>query len=1694
MATSTAPPAPVLARRAPFSRRVADAGSREAREAHDRAATLIGAFERGAHERTLLRKKREAALLIERVQRGHRTRRGRHAAYPAARQAAEPAPPIELIQPLRLLVCGHEWSGASEIAVRSQRISTHVPLAHQCIPSCHDPSTFLSCARPCLPPSVSQHALGKRLAVPCVQLDDNSLRDMVNLDASSSWIIDGCMSTHPQRQAALKLPHPPTHWALCSIEDGLAEARALSAGSAVGAALARVNGQETLAAAIRASGAITSAAATHLAQLPDDDARRAAVQARLCEWKLGMVATYSEARPASSFLRVDTGGAATSLGAQEEILQAVLPSQAEVEAARVRRQGDAQRRLAQQRQHRPARVGGHNMASRVRSRGREASPSEEDTAYEGEEEDEEEEESSTTRQGWAWPPLQPTTPTAAVAIRRAGLGVSGWRSHSLLSRLSKFSSQLVRSTVQLDATVLISLAGASLPPAALLGVHSSGRNPSTGGEPAEEEEEEEEEWMLSCEATVVDSHGEVLPEVLTARTRAAKCASARPEVWWHEELVLSVPRSVLSRTDAMLRLTLWDEDGADAPVGVAERSLRAIVQDSVQSRFWDRLDEDWALRSFGGAPTGGADGGGGVDEERRRAAMSSNTGRVHAKLFTLDVVGAFDELHTHAGRAGELDTVHAHELAALETELRAAFQREAEQAQMELARVDEERARAEERLEVLQAEHRQELRALQSSVEASVEARLREEGVKAAEPTPVGGPIGGEADPPQALPLPEEEAQAEADAVAEAAAKAAEEAAAAAQAEAEKEQQEILRVFNEIDEDGSGDIDAAELKGALKALGLDVDVQASKSVLQKYTESDTLDLKEFGALVQALQKSLGKTWQQAAADAAKAKAEAEAAKKAREEARRAREAERAKRAATNNKPVAPGAKKDVRSTGAQTKQKGMAKLSAVDAMILLDLNGGDDEVHSRGKQGDARENKQLRERCTLLLAAQERDQAAAEATESVLLGELQKAEEAVEMLASVLQDVLQDPKRKKSKNPFAWLEDAKKKKAAEKNEPSSFKKPDAAAGGAPKRGSTHATPKGVEPGRSVIASSKVASDVPGGEEPQDAPQPALKAPEGSAATAKRSNSKPAAATKATAKHTQLPGKAVVKPPSRATKPARATTPPPPKPLSHEDQAAQTPEAIAQTPPHKPPPPPQPQNVFQPREEPGKRWKTGPRAREMGKATKSIAASPSSPESTPPKSKPKPARITPPAKRTRTPSPPKPDQWWRPPAEEEKPKPPPKARVPMAAGTASRLPRARGPARAKAAAAGKEGPSAETPIRESPPPLAGEATAAETEQGLEEAVEGAVEGAAEAGGLNLPPELRDSFFQLRNDLKLQFTTVRSALMRGDEDGNSRLSRVEWINALPKMGLLGEDSQHKAMELFDLLDADSSGELDFRELHAALRQGASVQLDTALKAGAVPFEVRRTKSPPAAAGSRTSPSPPRPARKAGREPEPSGEAPTRSSALRPLMKSLPPPRRSMPPPRARGRSTSPPSRAEAGKSAGAARSASRSRSPARGSPPKEPPREMTESEVAAAERDRERAERIASRSAVDKAAAQERQEKDKRQMDKKRAEEKKAAKVARAAQKAKEAKAAKAAKKAEEKREQGKQDEQLAQPDGSDEQHGADKEEEGGPSNKPAKGQARKSKPHLEREDNKKKKRKKKHLVWMGMDLGTDSDSD
>ena len=107
--------------------------------------------------------------------------------------------------------------------------------------------------------------------------------------------------------------------------------------------------------------------------------------------------------------------------------------------------------------------------------------------------------------------------------------------------------------------------------------------------------------------------------------------------------------------------------------------------------------------------------------------------------------------------------------------------------------------------------------------------------------------------------------------------------------------------------------------------------------------------------------------------------------------------------------------------------------------------------------------------------------------------------------------------------------------------------------------------------------------------------------------------------------------------------------------------------------------------------------------------------------------------------------------------------------------------------------------------------------------------------------SLPPNLLETFQRLRVDLQLNFSTVRDAFKRYDEDGNSRVSREEWMVALPRMGIEGEGGEEKAAALFDILDQDGNGELDFRELHAALRQGAAVTLQPPLKPGAVAFDV-------------------------------------------------------------------------------------------------------------------------------------------------------------------------------------------------------------------------------------------------------------
>ena len=92
--------------------------------------------------------------------------------------------------------------------------------------------------------------------------------------------------------------------------------------------------------------------------------------------------------------------------------------------------------------------------------------------------------------------------------------------------------------------------------------------------------------------------------------------------------------------------------------------------------------------------------------------------------------------------------------------------------------------------------------------------------------------------------------------------------------------------------------------------------------------------------------------------------------------------------------------------------------------------------------------------------------------------------------------------------------------------------------------------------------------------------------------------------------------------------------------------------------------------------------------------------------------------------------------------------------------------------------------------------------------------------------------------LRAELASQWQRVRDVFLTFDHDGNGKISRAEWAVALPRA--LKGTSKADALALFDFFDRDRSGDIDFEEMNAQLRQGLGVELDDALKDGAVTFE--------------------------------------------------------------------------------------------------------------------------------------------------------------------------------------------------------------------------------------------------------------
>ena len=89
--------------------------------------------------------------------------------------------------------------------------------------------------------------------------------------------------------------------------------------------------------------------------------------------------------------------------------------------------------------------------------------------------------------------------------------------------------------------------------------------------------------------------------------------------------------------------------------------------------------------------------------------------------------------------------------------------------------------------------------------------------------------------------------------------------------------------------------------------------------------------------------------------------------------------------------------------------------------------------------------------------------------------------------------------------------------------------------------------------------------------------------------------------------------------------------------------------------------------------------------------------------------------------------------------------------------------------------------------------------------------------------------------LKKLVAASWTRISTVFAAWDEDGSGTIDRHEFAKVLN--GLRLSVSVEEAHGLFDLLDSDKSGSLDYKELHHALRQGQNIELDAALKDGAL-----------------------------------------------------------------------------------------------------------------------------------------------------------------------------------------------------------------------------------------------------------------
>lgn len=335
------------------------------------AAARIEAHQRGMRERYKLQRQRVAAVTIEKMHRGHSLRTHASDRLPPRRH-----PPM----PIRIVICGCEWSGASE---QARTVAWKLPA-------------------PCID------------FVPALSFDGAKSVERLRpkLDATESWVLNATqMSSAAECKALLSLPLPPTHWVLCTVDDSIAQARALAS-----------DGRAT----------------------DRDDFERTWIRERLRVWKLSMIDIYT-ANSANRFLRVDTG-LSSPKDARNEILQVVLTSLPEYKLGLER---DAEHDSAHAAQLAEAiesdssvePVGGAPLYRWDSVESILNTPTElDDYASSG------------------------PSDLSFASLDRVEDITEDWRARSILVRLSKFSSSFVRRHVALDGRLLINIQGAALSP------------------------------------------------------------------------------------------------------------------------------------------------------------------------------------------------------------------------------------------------------------------------------------------------------------------------------------------------------------------------------------------------------------------------------------------------------------------------------------------------------------------------------------------------------------------------------------------------------------------------------------------------------------------------------------------------------------------------------------------------------------------------------------------------------------------------------------------------------------------------------------------------------------------------------------------------------------------------------------------------------------------------------------------------------------------------------------------------------------------------------------------------------------------------------------------------------------------------------------------------------------------------------